>query len=109
MRRRPSHFLFACLLTVIASGDDFNLMRVAFPPLRIASPAEGLPLDDPNTDFLAASSTRPDSHRADAPVSLPAAVSPRHGLALIQSSRPLAARVSDHPLPCAPIAPPLRC
>jgi hypothetical protein len=41
--------LIACLLTAIASGDDFCLARLALP---LTSPGEHvLPLDDPNTDF----------------------------------------------------------
>jgi hypothetical protein len=44
---------FCCLLTVLASGDDFSLPRVMFPSAFSASTA--LPLDDPNLDYLAAS------------------------------------------------------
>ena len=47
----------ACWLVVLASADDFNLVRLALPP----SPAdcEGLlPLDDPNTDFTESSPSR---------------------------------------------------
>ena len=51
MCSRPSHFLFACLLTIIASGDDFNLVRVLVSGAAPVSPTDGLPLDDPNTDF----------------------------------------------------------
>jgi hypothetical protein len=43
--------LLATLLTVSASGDDFYIVRIAFP---LESPAQTLPLDDPNTDFLSA-------------------------------------------------------
>jgi len=42
--------LLACLLTVVASGDDFSLSRLVFSP--IPSAAETLPLDDPNSDFV---------------------------------------------------------
>jgi hypothetical protein len=41
------------LLAFGASGDDFLLLRVATPFLPI-TPADPLPLDDPNTDFTAA-------------------------------------------------------
>jgi hypothetical protein len=42
--------LLGCLLTVVASGDDFCLVRVVFPAACAGSLI--LPLDDPNTDFL---------------------------------------------------------
>jgi hypothetical protein len=38
------------LLVLAASGDDFNLLRVALPCAFTSSEAE-LPLDDPNIDF----------------------------------------------------------
>jgi hypothetical protein len=40
--------LVACLLTVLASGDDFCFPRVTL----VAAPMDCLPLDDPNTDFV---------------------------------------------------------
>jgi hypothetical protein len=43
---------FSCLLTLVASGDDFCLPRLLF-PVTLA-PAEPLPLDDANTDFVTA-------------------------------------------------------
>src|SRR5437763_1145681 len=49
-------YLLCCLLAVAASGDDFNFLRLVFSPTH-TSP-ETLPLDDPNTDFVRASSTR---------------------------------------------------
>jgi len=42
--------LLACLLTAVASGDDFSLTRLVFNPTSWA--AETLPQDDPNTDFV---------------------------------------------------------
>ena len=55
MARRRSSFggaLLACLLALGASGDDFLLLRAAAPFLP-GTPADPLPLDDPNTDFTA--------------------------------------------------------
>jgi hypothetical protein len=46
------------LLVLVASGDDFNLMRMAFPSTFTAAPSGGLPLDDPNTDFVQSEETR---------------------------------------------------
>jgi hypothetical protein len=43
--------LLACWLVVMASGDDFNFARVAFPLLSSSSTTNVLPLDDPNSDF----------------------------------------------------------
>jgi hypothetical protein len=42
--------LFACMLTLAASGDDFCFVRLVFIPETLDT-AE-LPLDDPNSDFL---------------------------------------------------------
>ena len=44
----------ACWLTLLASADDFNLMRLALPPSTTDSEGN-LPLDDPNTDFTESS------------------------------------------------------
>src|SRR5690349_22406900 len=46
----PGLSLLACLLVLAASGDDFNLLRVALPSAFPSSEAE-LPEDDPNSDF----------------------------------------------------------
>jgi hypothetical protein len=51
LRRLYFLTLLATLLTVSASGDDFYIVRIAFP---LEAPAQTLPLDDPNTDFLSA-------------------------------------------------------
>jgi hypothetical protein len=48
---------FACLLVLLASGDDFNLARAAL-PLPAPDPGATLPLDDPNTDFTEAPQDR---------------------------------------------------
>jgi hypothetical protein len=51
----PVLSLFSCLLILAASGDDFFLMRAAFPfALATSGP---FPLDDPNTDFLQVTDT----------------------------------------------------
>jgi hypothetical protein len=42
---------------VLASGDDFNFARFMLAPLA-PTPEDVLPLDDPNTDFTASSSSR---------------------------------------------------
>jgi hypothetical protein len=59
MTRRARHLkvivLCGCLLTLVASADDFNLARVAVPAAFAGAPARTLPLDDENTDFLASS------------------------------------------------------
>jgi hypothetical protein len=44
--------LLGLLLTAAASGDDFCLPRLVFPSFALVG--EGLPLDDPNEDFLEA-------------------------------------------------------
>ena len=44
--------VFTCLLTVVASGDDICLSRLVFVPALLPAPAETLPLDDPNSDFV---------------------------------------------------------
>jgi hypothetical protein len=49
-RRLHALPLLCCLLTGIASGDDFSVLRLIFGPARAVSAP--LPLDDPNTDFV---------------------------------------------------------
>src|ERR1700730_1404730 len=46
--------LLACVLTLAASGDDINLMRVALPAPFSQIPIGAIPLDDENTDFVRA-------------------------------------------------------
>ncbi len=48
--------VLACWLTMLASGDDFNVCRIAIPILPAEATADTLPLDDPNTDFTRADS-----------------------------------------------------
>ena len=45
--------VLSCLLTMLASGDDFCFARLVFLPTE--APAEPLPLDDPNMDFVQSS------------------------------------------------------
>jgi hypothetical protein len=62
MRTRSVPFtvvaLLACLLAVLAGGDDFNLVRIALPFALPPSPGDSLPLDDPNADFTEATQTQ---------------------------------------------------
>jgi hypothetical protein len=44
--------ILAALLTLTASGDDINLLRVALPSAFALSPNGSFPLDDENTDFI---------------------------------------------------------
>ena len=43
-----------CLLTLMASGDDFNLVRMVLPGTLGQPLTSHTPLDDENTDFLEA-------------------------------------------------------
>lgn len=48
---------FACWLVFLASGDDFNVARIAL--LALPVPSEDLlPLDDPNSDFTESSQSQ---------------------------------------------------
>jgi hypothetical protein len=44
--------LLASLLTLLASGDDFNFARLFYPPSLTQVPSSHLPLDDETTDFV---------------------------------------------------------
>jgi hypothetical protein len=44
--------LLASLLTLLASGDDFNFARLLYPPSLTQVPSSHLPLDDETTDFV---------------------------------------------------------
>ena len=66
--------LLTCWLTVAASGDDFNFVRLIFPSLF--SVGASLPLDDPNEDFCAScgEGSRPlptRSHESPGPLAIP--------------------------------------
>jgi hypothetical protein len=110
MRSPPSHFLFACLLTIIASGDDFNLMRVAFPATLAGAPTGGLPLDDPNTDFVRSEEAWQQlPHGPQGSDTLTAAVV--GPVAACMACTPCRSPVPAGPLPASlnPIPTPLRC
>lgn len=47
------------LLVLVASGDDFNILRVAFPDAWEGAPTGSAEFDNPNTDFLPAGSRAP--------------------------------------------------
>src|SRR5215472_14087636 len=105
MRRRTSLALVAGYLALAASGDDFNFLRVALPALAATSPAGGLPLDDPNTDFVESSTDIPQPPASDAPF-LSGAVSdfPRSASAAAREPAALARLSEPHPVRL-----PLRC
>jgi hypothetical protein len=109
MCSRPAYFLLLCLLTIVGSGDDFNVLRAAFPVTFASSPAGGLPLDDPNTDFLARSTSRPQGHWGDGTVLAGADVPPAYRPAVVWCLPALPVCASDRHVPCPSIMPPLRC
>lgn len=85
---------FACWLVLLASGDDFNLARIALP----SPPASEdlLPLDDPNSDFTPSSPSRQPPTTSGHRWSCTTAVGPRLTRAVLPSS--LAARTLGQPL-----------
>src|SRR5262245_46750925 len=92
---------FACLLALLAGGDDFNLARAALPALFPPAPSDALPLDDPNTDGVqsARAAVPPDAgqHGSGCRRPFPQAV-----------ASPLASP-PDGPPPRLLLNPPLRC
>jgi hypothetical protein len=70
--------LVACALTLAASGDDFNVVRVAFPA---ALPASEFPDDDPNTDFVRVTDCHSDRPTLEAAHRVNDLIAP--GLALV--------------------------
>jgi hypothetical protein len=95
---------FACWLTLLASGDDFNLARVMLPSIL---DSEGrLPLDDPNTDFTKSSKSRlPTTTHGDRGGCTSSAGQSWTGAAF---TSPFAAPTHGHPpRPC--LNTPLRC
>jgi hypothetical protein len=51
----------ACILVVCASGDDFNLLRIAL-PCAFVDAAKGMsPLDDESEDFLRSADESPNT------------------------------------------------
>jgi hypothetical protein len=92
--------VFACLLALLASADDFNLARVVC-PLPGPAPEAPLPLDDPNTDFTEAA--RPAVPTAADPG--PPVRPPARALASLRRSAPSA----PGPATRWPAKSPLRC
>ena len=92
---------FACLLAVLAGGDDFNFARAALPALFPPAPSDALPLDDPNTDGVeaAASEVPPDAGQDGSGSRRPFP----QAVAFPLASPP------DGPPPPLPLNPPLRC
>ena len=92
---------FACLLALLASGDDFNLARAALPALFPPAPSDALPLDDPNTDGVeaAVSEVPPDAGQDGSGCRGPF---PQTVASPLASPR-------DGPPPHRPLNPPLRC
>jgi hypothetical protein len=100
--------LLSCALTLGASGDDFSFLRLALlPAADLSGP---LPLDDPNTDFLASGHSgagqRTCAAAGDggAQVRLAAAAVPS-----LHSALPQLARAGGEPLPHGELNLPLLC
>jgi hypothetical protein len=78
MRKHSPPFVVLTLLTasltLLAGGDDFNLVRVALPLALTPTPGDSVPLDDPNTDFTeaAASEVSAEAGQARCPDRSPA-------------------------------------
>jgi hypothetical protein len=84
-----------CWLVLLASADDFNLVRLALPSSLVDS--EGLlPSDDPNSDFTPTSQSREPSTTSGHRCSCTRSVGPTLTLAVLPT--PLAARTLGHPL-----------
>jgi hypothetical protein len=98
--------LLACLLTVVASGDDFCFMRLAVSPPT----PDVLPLDDPNCDFVESAgpwtahqvrrSACEDRGMAPGPCALLMPTNP---------CLPVTARAGDPHSRFSQLTPPLRC
>ncbi len=100
-----------CALTLAASGDDFCLPRL-LASSSLATSGD-LPLDDPNTDFLAptARGVAPRSPLRDGDRENPAALGPRV-VSCSAAGRPLIALDALTPCQYGPLtgrALPLRC
>jgi hypothetical protein len=99
----------ACCLVLIASGDDFNLLRVLATGAAPVSPADRLPLDDPNTDFTCPregdASATPAAEPGVAPLPSPLVGAVRPDTPVARSCALPAVGVISH----IPITTPLRC
>jgi hypothetical protein len=110
-KRIPLLPLFSCLLTALASGDDF-----CWPRLMFAVPstsAARLPMDDPNTDFVESadpwSAQRSDRDTADRTATV-ACYPAAFGAALARCSPALPGPLAGHPDPSdSALNTPLRC
>jgi len=105
MQKRPTSTLvlkaFACLLALLAGGDDFNLARAALPTLFPPAASDALPLDDPNTDGVESIPSEVPSHAGqDASCCRRPSVQ--------AASAPLACTLDGPPLHLL-LNPPLRC
>jgi hypothetical protein len=99
---------FACALTLGASGDDFSFLRLALTPA--AELSDPLPLDDPNTDFLASGNTgaarRAQGSLGDGGSPARQAAAP---VRFSHSAAPPVTRSGGEPLPHVGLNRPLRC
>ena len=59
----------AALLTLTASGDDINLLRLALPSAFALSPVGSFPIDDENSDFIRPSESPESQHSLIGPMS----------------------------------------
>jgi hypothetical protein len=73
LRLIPRLPLLACLLTMLASGDDVCLPRLMLFSTTACAEAE-LPLDDPNTDFVEQSDASSGQRSSQALDAAPASV-----------------------------------
>src|SRR6516162_5097737 len=87
----------AALLTLSASGDDINFLRLAWPSGFVLSPVGSLPLDDENTDFVRPSDSQDPQHELRVST-LPAArsVETIHPVPTSSSSAPLPSAYANH-------------
>src|SRR5262249_48397822 len=105
MHQRPPSTLalkaFACLLALLAGGDDFNLARAALPALFPPATSDALPLDDPNTAAVESAQSELAPH-AGQDGSCRGRPSPQAAFSLLASTR-------DGPPQHIHLNPPLRC
>jgi hypothetical protein len=112
MCRNTNHalLLLAVFLTMAASGDDINLLRLALPSAFALSPAGSFPLDDKNADFVKPSESSASQHQLIG--SMPAA---RRSAGTIQpkptplSSALVSSALTHHHLSGNGAMTPLRC
>ena len=93
------------LLTLAASGDDINIMRLAMPAAFASSPVGSLPLDDENTDFVRPSELQLSQYLPLTPIAW--CFGPVH--TLLGFSSHLIFWIDSLHLSCHSALPPLRC